>query len=79
MKQVLVYDVNVFPDPETGLTPQEVIKFYKEEGVLMWDSRKATPGIDCRPQIYTLPEDLPITIIEVNSEEGIALLKTFKA
>jgi hypothetical protein len=78
MKQVLVYDINVFPDPETKLTPKKVFEIYKKERILLWDSRKATPGVDCRPKVYTLPEDLPITIIEVDSKEGIALLKTLK-
>jgi hypothetical protein len=78
MKQVLIYDVNVFPDPEIGLTPEEVIKLYEEEGVLLWDSSKATTGVDCRPKVYNSPEDMPITIIEVNSEEGETFLKHLK-
>lgn len=79
MKQILVYDTNVFPESETGLTPEEVIRLYKEKKILLWDSRGSTPGVDCRPKVYTLPEELPISIVEINSKEGIAFLKTLKA
>jgi hypothetical protein len=77
MKQTLIYDINVLPD-ESTLTVDKVMEIYQTERILFWDSRGSTPGVDCRPQVYTLPEDMPITIIEINSKEGSALLKTFK-
>jgi hypothetical protein len=77
MKQVLVYDINVLPEKST-LTVDKVMEIYQTENILFWDSRGATPGIDCKPKVYNLPEDTPLTIVEINSEEGAALLKSFK-
>jgi hypothetical protein len=77
MKQTLIYDINVLPE-ESTLTVDKVMEIYQTERILFWDSRGATPGVDCVPKVYDLPEDMPITIIEINSKEGIALLKTFR-
>lgn len=77
MEQTLIYDINVAPQ-ESDLTLEKVIQIYQETKILFWDSRGATPGIDCRPQVNTLPKDMPITIIDINSEEGVIMLKTLK-
>jgi hypothetical protein len=77
MKQTLIYDINVLPN-ESTLTVDKVMEIYQTERILFWDSRGATPGIDCVPKIYDLPEDMTITIVEINSKEGKALLKTFR-
>lgn len=77
MKQTLIYDINVLPN-ESTLTVDKVMEIYQTEKILFWDSRGATPGVDCVPKIYDLPEDMPVTIVEINSEEGKALLKTFR-
>ena len=69
--------INVLPN-ESTLTVDKVMEIYQTERILFWDSRGATPGIDCAPKIYDLPEDMPITIVEINSKEGKTLLKTLR-
>lgn len=77
MKQTLIYDINVLPDSSI-LTVERVMEIYQTERILFWDSKGATPGVNCTPKIYNLPEDMPITIVEINSKEGKTLLKTFR-
>jgi hypothetical protein len=77
MKQILIYDINVLPQ-ESALSVDKVMEIYQEGKIVFWDSRGATPGMDCSPKVYGSPEDVPITILDINSQEGKALLKTFK-
>lgn len=77
MKTILVYDINVLPD-ENVLTVDKTMEIYQTENILFWDSRKATPGVNCVPQIYNAPKDGVISIFDVNSEEGKASLKSLK-
>lgn len=77
MKTVLVYDVNVLPNQDF-ITTEKLFEIYEEVKILFWDSKGATPGVNCTPQVHYVPKDTPISILDINSEEGKATLEKYK-
>lgn len=65
-KEVLLYDIKSFPDHYFGLTPEQVIKIYKEERIVLWDSSEGGK----EPKIFLKDEELPEPfIIDVSSTQ----------
>jgi len=77
MKIILIYDLNVLPE-DSVISVDKVMEIYQNENILFWDSRRATPEIDCSPKIYNVPKGVVISILDLNSEEGKKELERFK-
>ena len=74
MKQILIYDVNVIPT-RAGINGQEVIEFYMEHQVVLWDSSEATEGQDCKPQVINIEESSEMNIIDYQTIKDFKDLK----
>jgi hypothetical protein len=66
----LIYDLASCPD-HLGLSMEEVLRIYKEHGIVLYDSVGQDPDVKVNePRLFNVPEGTEIYIADLSTEEG---------
>lgn len=79
MKQqpVIIYDINSLPDPEIGLTFEDIVKFFRKEGVLLYVGE--TPeGIRTQKPIIMDAMDFEVVCTDLSLQENMKKLNGYR-
>lgn len=67
-RPIIIYDFNVIPEFGSDKGDYNVMmEIYSKDKVILWDSTKGTPGVNCEPKIIISEDDtdIPLKIKDV--------------